>query len=124
MKTINLTQHPASPEQAADGVFDLIGKDRHDLLAALNFEAVPTAAEIYDRAVALRCLAVKNGAEAAMIGGALWLMSELERQLFANYIAPVYAFSRRETHEESQADGSVRKVSVFRHVGFVQAVAP
>jgi hypothetical protein len=31
----------------------------------------------------------------------------------------VYAFSRRESTEAVQEDGSVRKVAVFRHLGFV-----
>jgi len=34
---------------------------------------------------------------------------------------PVFAFSRRETREETLPDGSVRKTSVFRHAGFVPA---
>ena len=38
-------------------------------------------------------------------------------------IQPVFAFSVRETEEQKQADGSVRKVAVFRHAGFVPAVA-
>jgi len=36
-------------------------------------------------------------------------------------IEPVYAFSVRESIEQTQPDGSVRKVNVFRHAGFVDA---
>ena len=35
-------------------------------------------------------------------------------------VPAVYAFSVRESVEQPQPDGSVRKVNVFRHVGFVQ----
>lgn len=35
---------------------------------------------------------------------------------------PLFAFSRRESVEETMPDGSVRKTTVFRHVSFVPAV--
>ena len=59
----------------------------------------------------------------AMIGGALWLMAPLAAALREQGIEAVFAFSVRETEEQKQADGSVRKVAVFRHAGFVPAVA-
>jgi hypothetical protein len=34
-------------------------------------------------------------------------------------ITPLYAFSVRESVEQALADGSVRKVNVFRHAGFI-----
>ena len=55
----------------------------------------------------------------AMIGGAPWMMSALEGALLDAGVQPVYAFSVRESVEQVQPDGSVRKVNVFRHVGFV-----
>lgn len=48
-------------------------------------------------------------------------MAPLETELSARRIEPVYAFSTRESVEQTQADGSVRKVNVFRHTGFVPA---
>jgi hypothetical protein len=33
-------------------------------------------------------------------------------------ITPVYAESARDSREEQQPDGSIKKVSVFRHLGF------
>jgi hypothetical protein len=47
-------------------------------------------------------------------------MHPLHNMLEWRGIWPLYAFSRREVQEEPQPDGSVKKVSVFRHVGFVQ----
>jgi len=35
-------------------------------------------------------------------------------------VCQYYDFSRRESVEEVQADGSVRKTAVFRHAGFIQ----
>lgn len=58
-----------------------------------------------------------------MIGGALWLMAPLAAELRDRGIEPVFAFAVRDTEEQIQPDGSVRKVAVFRHTGFVQAIS-
>lgn len=46
-------------------------------------------------------------------------MSTLEKALQYTGITPVYAFSKRESKEEKLPDGSVKKINVFKHVGFV-----
>ena len=130
---INLTQHPASADQIATGVVDLVGDELVTLKRALTFDACPTAEEISERAEFVAELACYNGLggddgdspmpRQAMIGGALWLMAPLAAELRARSVEPVFAFSVRETEEQKQADGSVRKVAVFRHAGFVPAVA-
>lgn len=56
-----------------------------------------------------------------MIGGALFLMPHLERELKALHIQPLYAFTKRESVEKTLPDGSVEKVAVFHHAGWVQA---
>ena len=56
----------------------------------------------------------------AMIGGAPYLMCALEYALLNHAIEPVYAFSQRESIEQTQPDGSVRKTNIFRHAGFVR----
>ena len=48
-------------------------------------------------------------------------MPPLEKALRGLGIRPLYAFSVRESVEETLPDGSVRKVAVFRHKGFVEA---
>lgn len=53
------------------------------------------------------------------VAQALTFMGALERALIAKGVKPVYAFSARESVDHVQADGSVRKVAVFRHLGFV-----
>lgn len=117
---INLTQHAATADQIAAGVRDLTGTDRDQVIAALNFETLPTAADLADRAGTIALVAMLAGATKAMIGGAPYFMSHLEFALKSAGITPVYAFSRRESVEEAQVDGSVKKINIFRHSGFVE----
>lgn len=126
---LNLTQHPSTPEQ---GVTDLIGEELASLKTALTFDTLPDAQEIAGRAEYIAELACTNGLggedddpipTAAMIGGAPYLMAPLEAALRERGIDPLYAFSVRESAEQTQPDGTVRKVNLFRHAGFVPAVA-
>ena len=129
---INLTQHAATAEQVAVGVVDLPAEQREALIDALTFESIPDAGEIRARAHDIAELACFNGLGGddgddpfpshAMIGGALWLMASLAKELRLRSIEPVFAFSVRETEEKVQPDGSVKKVAIFRHAGFVPAM--
>jgi predicted Fe-S protein YdhL (DUF1289 family) len=131
MIIVNLTQHPATPEQRAAGVVDLEGPELTQLKSELTFDELPTEAEIISRAKSitrLACAAIGDEdiyeitPAQAMIGGALWLMPALATELMDHEIEPVFAFTKRETEEQPQPDGSVRKVAVFRHAGFVPVV--
>jgi hypothetical protein len=127
---INMTQHPATPEQVAAGVIDLPQEAKEAVQAALTFDTLPTSQEIEERASWLAEFAATwditqsddGGAEiyptAALIGGAPFLMSALESALKDRYVTPLYAFSKRESVEKRQADGSIIKTNVFRHIGF------
>ena len=127
---INLTQHTATPEQQHAGVADLVGDELAALKDALTFDAVPSIEEIENRAKYIAELAyhkwLREDVEhhpfyiEAMIGGAPFLMASLEAALLSRGINPIYAFSRRESVSQTQPDGGVRKVNVFRHVGFVR----
>lgn len=117
MNIINLTQHTATEEQARAGVFE--PTDKKAVQALLTFASLPTQAEITARATALAGIAQEANATHAMVGGAGYLMPALETALKAFGIAPLHAFSVRESIEETQDDGSVVKKNVFRHVGFV-----
>ena len=57
---------------------------------------------------------------AFMIGGALWLMKPLIEEL-ENIGTPVFAFTKRVVEEMPQADGSIKKIAIFKHEGFVSA---
>jgi len=143
MATMNLTQHATTSDQLAAGVFDLPAAVRAEMQALLTFGELPDEQEIRARAELIAGLAAMHAsaedraddagllpdgdaggfALCAMIGGALWLMAPLAAALREQGIDPVFAFSIRETEEQKQSDGSVRKVNVFRHAGFVPAVA-
>ena len=91
------------------------------LRALLTFDRLPSRADVEDAAQQIALLAESTGAKSAMIGGAPFLMSQLELALELSGIAPVYAFSRRESIETSNPDGSVVKTNIFKHAGFVPA---
>lgn len=120
MKIVNLTQHMATPEQLAAGVFEPANKER--VKALITFTTAPTSAEIAERAEELAQIALDEGAEAAMIGGAPYFMAPVERALKAAGIRPCYSFTeRRATETVDPATGEVRKTQVFVHAGWVWA---
>ena len=129
---LNLTQHAATGEQIAAGVVDLPADAAAALRQALTFETLPAPDDIEERAEWIAALAAENAsaedrgdqngfATEAMIGGAPWLMGPLTDALQEQGINAVFAFSVREVEEREESDGSVRKVAVFRHAGFVPA---
>jgi len=120
-KTVNLTQHPATPEQIEAGVFDLTGVTLGHLKRLLTFDEPPSEMALRNRAIDIAGVAYRSGARTAMIGGAPFLMAPLERRLIELNISPMYAFSKRESVEMVQDDGSVRKIAIFKHVEFVPA---
>jgi hypothetical protein len=120
MKILNLTQHPAAPEQIAAGVVE--PRSKEEVQNLLTFESLPTRDEILTRAEKLADIAAASGYTAAMIGGAPYFMSALERALVAKGVRPLYAFSRRVVVETVRPDGAVEKKGVFKHAGFVEAV--
>jgi hypothetical protein len=113
---LNLTQHAPTPEQRAEGV----GEPPAEWLAVANFDDLATVGEDVAQAVnvAVR-LARESGATHAMIGGAPFLMPPLAAALARAGVEPIFAFSVRESVEQPQPDGSVRKVAIFRHRGWV-----
>lgn len=118
-RIINLTQHPATTEQIADGVIDL----PHDALAELRlwltFDRLPDREQVERAAEVIATLALPH--ERAMIGGAPYLMAPLEAALRERGVKPVYSFTQRVSEEQPMPDGTVRKTQVFRHLGFVEA---
>jgi len=126
MKIVNLTQHSASTEQHACGVFDLQGEASSNLKDYLTFDDLPRSGELVKRAtgiaaIAAEALGTSPMPGSAMVGGAPYLMAPLESALRSLGITPLYAFSKRESAEAVAPDGTIKKVSVFRHLGFVEA---
>ena len=119
MKIANLTQHISTPEQKKAGVIDL--NDRmNEIKILLTFDEIPSKNELVDRAIRLTKLCVEEGFEYAMIGGAPYFMPVLHSVLTEHGVKPLYAFSKRIVTEETQNDGSVKKVSKFIFEGFVE----
>lgn len=133
---LNLTQHDATPEQLEAGVVNVPEQHKAELVRLLTFNEPPSPTEIRDRARDLVMLArwayadLTNNGEVGkwgvgsfglkvMIGGAPFLMPDLDHELFAHGMQAVYAFSRRES-VEAMVDGKVVKTSTFKHVGFVR----
>lgn len=119
MTIINLTQHQATPEQ---GCIEVGRKDH--LKELLTFVEIPSKQEMEDRAEMILFMieeTLGEMPEKAMIGGAPFFMSTLEKALKERGVTPVYAFSQRESVEEVQEDGTVVKRNVFKHIGFVEA---
>ncbi len=119
---LNLTQHAATPEQVEAGVVEPEEKAR--VQGLLTFNSIPSLEEIYERAEALADVASRHGATQVMIGGAPYLMAPLEWWLIRRNILPLYSFTERVSEEQVQPDGTTRKVSTFRHVGFVRVDDP
>lgn len=117
MAILNLTQHNTSPAQVEAGVVE--PEDKQTIKNLLTFDELPTQELLTQRASALAQIAIASDCQAVMIGGAPFFMAPLERALCEVGIRPMYAFSLRRSVDQAQPDGSVRKVAVFDHLGFV-----
>lgn len=120
MQILNLTQHAATTDQVAAGVVE--PADKKAVQALITFDELPTSQEILRRADRLAVMASESSHKKALIGGAPFFMGPLEDALWSYGVEPVYAFSKRESADEKQPDGSVKKIQVFRHAGFIPAV--
>jgi hypothetical protein len=128
---LNLTQHNATAEQKAQLVVEP-RMTKEKIKKLLTFEEIPTKEEIEARAKELARIAVSEASHYAgetdnevwitrvMIGGAPFFMGALEKAIRECGFTPVYAFSKRESEDVPQPDGSVKKIQVFRHIGFVE----
>jgi len=123
MKILNFTQHDATPEQLSAGVVEPDADNKERIRQLLTFDELPTQSDLRQRATncaVLACvLLAKYQCDAVMIGGAPYFMSHLESALRLFRVRFCYAFSSRVADEQIQPDGSVKKVNVFRHVGFI-----
>lgn len=136
MTILNLTQHKATGEQLEAGVVDLPAEQQTELAKLLTFEKRPDKWELKNRAKSLAEFAAEVGLKmgvlehvvcqggkliggAVMIGGAPFLMAQLEHELHMLGVDVCYAFSTRESVESVDETGAVKKTAVFRHAGFV-----
>lgn len=119
---LNLTQHKATPDQIAVGVFDAPDDLREIIADLLTFDQPPTHAQMRVRARELARIVSMFQVDKVMVGGAPFFMGPLVAELRYIHRASLFAFSRRESVDQPQPDGTVRKVAVFKHAGFVPAL--
>jgi len=117
-KILNLTQHSATDEQMVEGVFEPANKQ--EIQQLLTFTDVPSGQTLRENAARLAEIAKEHGVESAMIGGAPFFMSSLEKALLKVGVEPLYGFSLRTIVEETASNGEVKKTSVFVHAGWVR----
>lgn len=118
--TLNLTQHKSTKEQLEAGVVE--PTDKTKVQSLLTFTSVPTPNDIRDKAEALAQIAYDHKANAAMIGGAGYLMAPLQEALWAKGVKPLHSFTERRATEKTLPDGSVEKGQVFVHIGWVEVI--
>lgn len=134
MKILNLTCHTATSGQIAAGVVEFTSHERFErLLSLLKFDTAPSELLVKSRTMAIVALAMEEidfqskGQEVGydewqvMLGGALWLMKPLTDGFMRSRVVPVFAFSERKSLETPLANGTVQKVVVFEHAGWVKA---
>ena len=122
---LNLTQHKASEDQKAEGVFDsseVSEEFQDEIKRILTFDDLPEEKTIWQRAMALADYCKDLGVKTALIGGAPFFMGPLAEVLKSRGVDPVFSFSKRESVEK-QVDGKTVKTSVFKHAGFVPALS-
>lgn len=109
----------ATPVQIAAGVIEPIPETKKKIVSALTFTSCPSQEEIHERAQVLARIALVERCNAAMIGGAGYLMGPLEDALRNAGIRPLHSFTKRVAVDEPQSDGSVKKTQTFIHEAFV-----
>lgn len=133
MPVLNFTQHRCTQDQLDAGILDCPDPYYDKLKQLLTFDELPTAPEVWQRACQIADLfeqvavdlgfdyATDEASLHAMIGGAPFLMADLEDAFNESGVLTCYAFSKRESVDQQQPDGSVKKVTVFRHAGLYLA---
>ena len=124
----NLTQHEATGPQLDDGLLartPALAERIKELLTIPSSELLgPTAdASLADRARQLAGIALDDfeegcGAEFVMVGGHLELTALVVKYLRQAGLVPVYSVSDRVSRDVFMADGTVKKVSEFTHLGW------
>lgn len=116
---LNLTQHEATVEQVMQGVIEPTPEDKEWIKKLLTFDEIPDVTEIKRRCNRLMHIVYHYGINIIMIGGAGWIISTLEKMLTNELFIPVHSFSIRDSVETTLPDGTVKKTTSFKHIGFV-----
>lgn len=116
----NFTQHTATPEQIKDGVVELDETQKSLLAPNLNFKELPHYSDVMMSANIILSMARDFGYDAIMVGGYPALMMALGLAKEGHNIRIFFAHSDRVSEERTMPDGTVRKITVFKHIGLVE----
>ena len=112
---INLTQHLATSEQ---GPMTAQAVDNPTVLAALTVQPSAPRQELTSQVKLLVNWVQEYPVQPVMVGGHFCLTLKLAKELrWLGYLV-VQSESAREVRETRQADGTVKKISVFKHQGW------
>lgn len=121
---LNITQHNATKGQVEDGVVEPSQEIKAQIQKMLTFDhsVIAEPEQIWNKAKALVSLIQRNypGHKEVMIGGALYLMPALVRELKENGYKVFFSYTDRVSEDVHNADGSVTKTLAFKHLGFVE----
>lgn len=121
---LNITQHTATKEQAEDGVVEPSQEIKAQIQKLITFDktVMSEPEQIWNRAKALVALIKREYPEIhkVMIGGALYFMPALTRELKEHGYEVFFSYTDRVSVETHNADGSVTKTLIFKHLGFVE----
>lgn len=119
---MNLTQHNLTQEQVSVGIVEPPNKEYVKKL--LTFDSLPTVKDLENRSISLANYASLQNVDSVLIGGAVYLMPYLIRELNRRGIKAYYSFSKRESKDITLKDGAVKKIVSFKHCGLIEATLP
>lgn len=121
---LNITQHTATKGQVEDGVVEPSQEIKAQIQKLLTFDrsVMEEPEQIWNRAKALVSLIGRNypGHKEVMVGGALYFMPALVRELKEHGYKVFFSYTDRVSEDVHNADGSVTKTLAFKHLGFVE----
>lgn len=122
---LNLTQHVVTAEQLRDGAVEPEADVKAEIQKLITFDrsVIDHPEQIWNRAKALVFLIKREYplVNQVIVGGALYFMPALVRELKEAGIQPFFSYTDRISTETQNPDGSVTKTLVFKHLGWVEA---
>lgn len=122
---LNLTQHVVTAEQLRDGAVEPDREMKAEIQKLITFDrsVIEHPEQIWNRAKTLVALIKREYplVDKVVVGGALYFMPALVRELKEAGIQPYFSYTDRVSTETHNPDGSVTKTLVFKHLGWVEA---
>ena len=119
MNVWNLTKHPMTADQLAEGGINVTAAQAASHLQ--DFTANPSDGEMASRAKSLMQMAADAGAKAGdgvMLAGAMYFILPLIVAAKNAGFVPTFSFTQRVAVEKPMPDGAVKLEYVFKHEGW------